>query len=236
MMQDESLFVASPAWTTRHRGASAAVLAVRLTTPPARTGVLDAAREQQEQDLRARYRDLTRPELRETGHLPAYDAYYRQFVQTYHVLQQIESVAIRQKPLAPREPLVEAGFLAELATGLLTASHDLDALVLPITIDAATGTERYTLYNAEAVVAKAGDMLMRDQREILTTIILGPAAYARITPQTRSAVYCVYGPPGVSATAVHDHLVLIERLVRLIDSAALTLGSVVLTASGTASS
>ncbi len=235
MMQDESLFVASPAWTARHRGAAAAVLAVCLTTPPARTGALDAAREQQERDLRARYRGLTRPQLRETGHLPAYAAYYRQFGQTYHVLHQIESVAIREKPLTPREPLVEAGFLAELGTGLLTASHDLDALALPITIDVATGTERYTLYNADAVAAKAGDMLMRDQREILTTIILGPAAYARITPQTRSAVYCVYAPPGVSATAVHDHLALIERLVRLIDPAALILGSVVLTAPDTPS-
>ncbi|MER3486258.1 MAG: hypothetical protein C4345_10085, partial [Chloroflexota bacterium] len=91
-------------------------------------------------------------------------------------------------------------------TGLLTASHDLDALTLPIAIDVATGTERYTLYNGEAVTAKAGDMLMRDQRGILTTIILGPAAYARITGQTRSAVYCVYAPVGVSTAAVHDHL------------------------------
>lgn len=235
-MQDENLFVASQAWTARHRGASAAVLAVRLAAPPGRTRALDEAREQQERDLRARFRDLTRPELRAAGHLPAYVTYYRQFGQTYHVLHQIESVAIRGKPLTPREPLVEAGFLAELATGLLTASHDLDALTLPITIDAATGTERYTLYNAEAVVAKAGDMLMRDQRDILTTIILGPAAYARITPQTRSAVYCVYAPPGISTAAVHDHLALIERYVRLIDPAALILDSVVLTAPGAPSS
>lgn len=226
-MHDERLFVASPAWKARFQGASAAVLAVRLTTAHSRTRALDEAREQQERELRARFRGFTRPELRATGHLPAYVTYYRQFGQTYHVLHQIESVAIRGKPLAPREPLVEAGFLAELATGLLTASHDLDAVALPITVDAANGTERYTRYNAETVVAKTGDMLMRDQRHILTTIILGPADYARITPQTRSAVYCVYAPPGISTAAVHGHLALIEHYVQLIDPAALILGRAV---------
>ncbi len=229
-MQDETVFVATPAWRSHHAGASAAVLAVRLTAPPVRTRALDAAREQLERELRLRYGGLARSELRTMGNLPAYVSYYRQFGQTYHVLHQIESVAVKGKPLAPREPLVEAGFLAELATGLLTASHDLDVLTLPIMIDVATGTERYTLYNGEAVTAKAGDMLMRDQNALLTTIILGPAGVARITPQTRSAVYCIYAPPGVNAVEVHDHLTLIERTVQLLDPAAIIHARIVLTA------
>ncbi|MER3486259.1 MAG: hypothetical protein C4345_10090, partial [Chloroflexota bacterium] len=70
-MQDETILVATPAWRSRHAGASAAVLAVRLAAPPMRARALDDAREQLERELRLRYGGLARSELRATGNLPA---------------------------------------------------------------------------------------------------------------------------------------------------------------------
>jgi len=227
---NEPLLIATERWMEEHPGAIAGVLALRLDAPPRGTPELDRARAELEEELRQRYHGQTRAQIRSTGHLPAYDAYYRRFDQTYHVLMQIESVALKGKPIARRGPLVEAGFLAELATGILTASHDLAEVALPIVIDSATSDDRYTLYNGQEAATKPGDMLMRDQHGILTTIIQGPAARARVQPETSSVIYCIYAPPGIGPEAVTDHLSRIEHYVRMADPAATQLGMTVLEA------
>src|SRR5262249_4449324 len=126
--------------------------------------------------------------------------------------------------------LVEAAFMAELGTGILTASHDLDALSLPVTVDVATGEERYALFNGTEQPCKPDDMFMRDQTGILTSIIAGPAQYARITPDTTAAPFCIYAPPGIGEAAARAHLSLIESNVRLIAPDAETVGLVTVTA------
>src|SRR5262245_18294988 len=102
---------------------------------------LEPARERLVIELRSRHAGLGRADIRATGHFPANDAYYRRFGQTYHVLLQVDSVVNKGKPIPSRAALVEAAFMAELSTGILTASHDLAALTLPVTVDVATGDE-----------------------------------------------------------------------------------------------
>jgi DNA/RNA-binding domain of Phe-tRNA-synthetase-like protein len=229
-VSDADLFVATPAWHAAYPGAVAGALAMRGVTNPEAHPALDAARERLETDLRARYAGLTRADIRATGHFPANDAYYRRFGQTYHVLLQVDSVVNKGKPIPRRAALVEAAFMAELATGILTASHDLDALALPVTVDVATGAETYTLYNGTEQTCKPADMFMRDQTGILTSIIAGPAGYARITPETTAALFCFYAPPGIGEDAARAHLTLIEANVRLFAPNAETVGMVTITA------
>jgi len=96
--------------------------------------------------------------------------------------------------------------MAEMQDLLLTAGHDLDGLSLPLTLDVATGTERYTLLRGEEQTLKAGDMMIRDGKGIISSIIYGPDQRTQITPATRNVVFTVYAPPRINERTVSDHL------------------------------
>ena len=81
----------------------------------------------------------------------SYDRYYKAFGQNYHVLHQVESVALKGKSIPRRAALVEAAFAEELRSGLLTAMHDADAIGPDILTDAATGSETMTVINGKTV-------------------------------------------------------------------------------------
>jgi len=96
--------------------------------------------------------------------------------------------------------------MAEMQDLLLTAGHDLDKLQLPLTLDVASGTEAYTLLRGEEQTLKPGDMLIRDQSGVISSIIYGPDQRTQITPDTRNVIFTVYAPPGIGEAGVIDHL------------------------------
>jgi hypothetical protein len=66
------------------------------------------------------------------------------------------------------------------------------------------------------MTVKAGDMFIADARgQVLSAIISGPSAVARIGPGTTAALFYAYAPPGVDPALVDAHLDEIERNVRL---------------------
>ncbi len=189
---------------------------------PERAPVLDGEKAALEADLRARFGSLDRAAIRDAGLLPSYAAYYKRWGQRYHIGLQVESIAQKGKEIPRVAALVEAMFVAELRTQILTAGHDLAALSLPVRLDVGTGEERYQTPRSEEAIVKAGDMYMADTKGVLSAIITGPAAHSRIHPGTTSVLFSAYGVPGIPETAVHDHLMQIERLVRLVSPAAAT--------------
>lgn len=214
----DDFLVATPAWHAEHPGAVVGVLAMQSVANPAEHPELDRVKAEVEAGLRARFGGLEREALREIGPLPAYAAYYKRFGQRYHVAMQVESVAQKGKSIPRVAALVEAMFAAELQTQILTAGHDLEALAPPVRIDTGVGSgiERYQLPNGSETIVKPGDMYIADTHGVLSSIIAGPAAYARITPATTNALFICYVPPGVAASEVDAHLGLIEANVRLV--------------------
>lgn len=191
-------------------------MAMTGLTNPAQADALEGRLDQVERELRERFAGSDRAGIRRSDPFPAYERYYRQFGQTYHVQHQVESVALKGKPIPRRAALVEAAFAEELSSGILTALHDGDAIGETIVADAAVGDEPVVLYNGKTVQLDAGDMYMRDENGVLTSVIRGPAAYGLITPETTTVVVCVYAPDGVGAEAVRTHLERIAANMRLI--------------------
>jgi len=214
-MTEQTNFVATSAWLASYPGAVAGVLLMQRVSNPDADPNLDHVREKLETAIRDRYTGMTRAEIRATGHFPAYDRYYKRFGQNYHVLMQLDSIVTKGKTIPRRAALVEAGFMAELESGLLTSGHDLNALHLPVTVDVAEGDVTYTLYSGSPQTCKPHDMLMRDQTGVISSIIAGPAQYARITPETTGVAYFVYAPPGIGFDVVRSHLTKIEATIRL---------------------
>ena len=227
---NDPLIEATPGWLAAFPGATVAALAMTNLANPAANAELDAAKRVLEAELRARWASRTRADLRADPILAVYDAYNRRFGQTYHVLMQIESIALKGKAIPSRAALVETMFMAELETGILSAVHDLDGVALPVAIEATGGDETYTRYDGKEERCKPGDQAMRDAGGILTSIVQGPTAHARVSAETTAALFCLYAPAGIARADVERHLGLIERNVRLVSPAAGVRGSAILEA------
>ena len=89
---------------------------------------LDEEKRILEQRLREKYTGFSRSDFLELPVMQTYHHYYRKFGYTYHVLLQLESVALKGKSLPHVSPLVDANFAAELDTLILTAGHDVAQL------------------------------------------------------------------------------------------------------------
>jgi DNA/RNA-binding domain of Phe-tRNA-synthetase-like protein len=207
------MFEVTSAWKSTYPNAHAGVLVMRAVSNPAHDPELESRKAALEEQLRAQYSGQDRATIASHPILRAYSEYYRQFKKTYHIQLQLESIVLKGKSIPRVAALVEAMFMAEMKDMLLTAGHDLDALQLPLTLDVATGTERYVLLRGEEQVLKAGDMMISDQMGVISSIVYGPDQRTQITPDTRNAIFTVYAPPGIDEQTVIQHLQNIQENV-----------------------
>lgn len=203
-------------WQLSHPGAALGVLTMRKITAQGKSTSLDDKRAALESQLRERYRGMRRTDFLQVPEIAAYSTYYKRFKKTYHLLLQLESVTQKNKPIPQGVPLVQAMFIAELNSLLLTAGHDLDQIQGSISLDSANGEEVYTQLSGEIVTCKSGDMVMSDRNSVFCSVIYGQDQATRITQITRDVLYVVYVPNGISSEMIESHLLDLEENVRLI--------------------
>jgi len=199
-------FTSTAAWRTAYPGAMIGVLAIGGVANPADHPGLEARKAELESRLRREFGTASKAKLRSQPALQAYAAYYKAFSKTYHIQLQLESVVYKGKTIPGVAALVEAMFMAELEDMLLTAGHDLDALQGVPSVDVATGAEEYVMMNSRPQILKRGDMFIHDAAGVLSSILYGPAARARITPETRRVLFTVYAPAGIEFEPLEGHL------------------------------
>lgn len=200
------MFEVSSAWQSAYPHAHAGVLVMRSVTNPAYEPVLQERKAAIEQQLRSRFSGLDRTAIASHPVLQAYGEYYRRFKKTYHIQLQLESIVLKGKSIPSVAALVEAMFMAEMQDLLLTAGHDLNVLQLPLSLDVATGAERYILLRGDEQATKTGDMIISDQQGVISSIIYGPDQRTQIRPATRNVLFTVYSPPGIDGQTVRMHL------------------------------
>jgi DNA/RNA-binding domain of Phe-tRNA-synthetase-like protein len=200
------MFSASERWQSRYPRASVGVLAMGGVANPKSHAEVENRKQHCEEELRARFAGLDRNKLKELPIIKAYDAYYGKFGKTYHVLLQLESVALKGKHLPNVGSLVDNMFTAELRNLLLTAGHDLDCVSPPLSVDVASGTESYTMYNGKTQDLKSDDMFIHDSQGVLSCILYGPDQRSRIKGDTKRVLFTTYAPPGIATEAVLAHL------------------------------
>ena len=214
-------FIVTDDWKSAYPGAHAGVLVMKNVVNPALHPELERAKEMLVTGLRARYAGQDRAALKALPIMQAYEAYYKRFKKTYHVLLQLESIVFKGWSLPSVAGLVETMFMAEVKNLLLTAGHDLDTLRLPLVLDVARDSEsdapqrHYTLLHGDDQSLKAGDMYIADGEGVISSIIYGPDRRTQIRESTTNAVFTVYAPAGIAAEAVERHLQDIEGYVRL---------------------
>jgi DNA/RNA-binding domain of Phe-tRNA-synthetase-like protein len=207
-------------WRSTHPGAAMGILIINDINFSDRPPQLEQKKMALETQLRDRYQGQDRSAILQLPVMQAYSTYYKRFRKTYHLLLQLESIIIKGKPIPKAPALVEAMFMAELESLLLTAGHDLDQINDPIIVDASSGDEVYTLLRGETVSCKTGDMVMVDPQGVFCSIIYGQDQRTRITNKTQNVLYAVYVPPGIDSDLIEGHLGDLEQNVALISSEA----------------
>jgi len=209
------MFEVTSSWKHIYPDALSGVLVMRAVSNPPHHAELERQKLGLEEKLRVQFSGQDRVAIARHPVLQAYENYYRQFKKTYHIQLQLESIVLKGKSIPSVAALVESMFMAEMQDLLLTAGHDLDVLHLPLTLDVATGAEGYTLLRGDEQTLKPGDMMIRDQLGVISSIIYGPDQRTHITPNTHNVVFTVYVPPGIDEQAVIDHLQHIKENVMI---------------------
>ena len=202
-------------WRNAHPGAVIGLLELSSLANQDPAGALAALKRATEERLRSRYAGSVRTDLLALPVLAAYDRYYRRFNKTYHVLLQLESIVMKGKNLAAISPLVDAYFIAEMETLVLTAGHDIAKLTEPLLIDVSRDDDRMTRMTGESRTIRAGDMIMRDAEGVSCSIIYGQDDHSPISAATTAALFVAYAPAGVGEEQVERQLRAIEEHVRL---------------------
>ena len=202
-------------WRTSHPGAIIGLLEISGVGGIQSSPELDARKRELESRLRQQYQGFTRKDFLALPILSAYDRYYNRFDKTYHVQLQLESIVLKSKNLPAVSPLVDANFMAEMETFLLSAGHDAAKLVEPVVMDVSREGESMTQMNGIPKVIRAGDMIMRDADGLACSILYGQDNRSHISIETSHVLYVTYAPPGVLAESVEAHLRKIEENIRI---------------------
>lgn len=221
---------ATEAWRQAHPGALIGLLEIAGLDNTGGSPALAERQREIETRLREQYRGLGRRDFLALPVMAVYDRYYGRFNKTYHVQLQLESIVLKGKPLPNVSPAVDANFMTEVETLILTAGHDAQRLREPIWIDVARDGEPMTSMAGPAKALRAGDMVMRDADGVCCSILYGQDARSPITPATTHVLYVAYGPAGLTAEMVERQLRGLAERVRLFAAEAVVVQQRLLTA------
>lgn len=205
-MEDVKMLTISDECRQAYPGVSIGLLIMKNLCNLPFNEALESKKQELQNSLRNQFKGYSRSDLKNIEVIKKYGDYYKRFKKNYHVLFQIESVALKKKTIPTISTLVEAMFMAELKNFLLSAGHDLQYVDFPITLDISRGDEIYTGINNKEHKLNINDLFITDQREIISSIIYGPDRRTRIQQNTKEAMYIVYALPGIEENMVLNHL------------------------------
>jgi DNA/RNA-binding domain of Phe-tRNA-synthetase-like protein len=205
---------ATKAWKETHPHALIGILEVSHVDNTAPCPALEQRKRAVEAALRERYKRFSRSEFVALPVLSDYVRYYKSFGKTYHVQLQLESIVLKGKSFPSVSPLVDANFIAELETLVLTAGHDAARLREPLCIDVSRAGDSISQMSGSVRAMREGDFTTRDAEGISCSMIYGQDNRSPISARTSHALYLAYGAPGVPEAAVDAQLLGILSNIR----------------------
>jgi DNA/RNA-binding domain of Phe-tRNA-synthetase-like protein len=209
------LISATDEWRNTHPGAIIGLLELSGVENGLSSSKLDERKREVEAHLRERYQGFSRQDLLSLPVMSAYEQYYKRFNKTYHVQLQVESIVLKGKSLPSVSPLVDANFVAEVETLVLTAGHDAEKLQGATAMDVSREGDQMTQMNGAIKAIRAGDMIMRDANGVCCSILYGQDNRSPISSATSRVLYVAYAPVGVPAETVAAQLAKIEENIGL---------------------
>jgi DNA/RNA-binding domain of Phe-tRNA-synthetase-like protein len=102
--------------------------------------------------------------------------------------------------------MVDAHFMAEMCAGILVAVADFDRFEGGLTLDLSDEGEHCIGLGHRDMVTGQGEIVLRDEREIVCILCQGPDEKTRATEDTRNVLYYAYAVPGIGARHLEEGL------------------------------
>ena len=102
--------------------------------------------------------------------------------------------------------MVDAHFLAEMCAGILVAVTDFDRIDGALTLDVAAEGERFDRMGGVECRTKEGEIVLRDEKEIICILCQGADEKTRVGENTRNVLFYAYAVPGIEAKYLEDGL------------------------------
>jgi len=93
--------------------------------------------------------------------------------------------------------MVDAHFMAEMCAGILVAVTDYDRFEGHLTLDLSEEGELCAGMGGRALTTRHGEIVLRDQKEIVCVLCQGADEKTRIRQDTRNVLFYAYGVPGI---------------------------------------
>ena len=102
--------------------------------------------------------------------------------------------------------------MAEMCAGILVAVSDFDRFEGALTLDLADEGEHCIGLGNRDMVTGQGEIVLRDEREIVCILCQGPDEKTRVTEETRNVLYYAYAVPGIDAQYLEEGLTIAAEI------------------------
>jgi len=107
----------------------------------------------------------------------------------------------------PRYSLyVDAHFMAEMCAGILVAVTDFRQFDGSLTLDVAVEGENCAGMGGRGFITKQGEIVLRDEKEIVCVLCQGADEKTRVRAQTEDVLFYAYAVPGIDGQHLEDGL------------------------------
>jgi DNA/RNA-binding domain of Phe-tRNA-synthetase-like protein len=109
--------------------------------------------------------------------------------------------------------MLDAHFMAEMCAGILVAVVDFDRCDGSLILDLAEGGELCRGMGQRDLWTKEGEIVLRDEKEIVCILCQGPDEKTRIREDTRNVLFYSYGVPGIAERYLKEGLTIAAETV-----------------------
>jgi DNA/RNA-binding domain of Phe-tRNA-synthetase-like protein len=102
--------------------------------------------------------------------------------------------------------MVDAHFMAEMCAGILVAVTDYDRVEGALMLDVAQEGETCFGMGGRQFITKAGEIVLRDEREIICVLCQGADDKTKVTDDTHTVLFYSYAVPGIEAMYLEQGL------------------------------
>jgi len=102
--------------------------------------------------------------------------------------------------------MVDAHFMAEMCAGILVAVTDYDRFDGKLTLDVAKAGEISKGMGQRDFVTKEGEIVLRDEKDIVCVLCQGADEKTRVKEETRNVFFYAYAVPGIDSVHLKDGL------------------------------
>ena len=102
--------------------------------------------------------------------------------------------------------MVDTHFMAEMCAGILVAVTDHDRFDGALTLDLAEDGEICRGMGGREISTKEGEIVLRDEREIVCVLCQGADEKTRVNEETKNVLFYAYAVPGIEDHYLKDGL------------------------------